>query len=270
MALYDLDGTATGSAVVSGSLGVLTSASGTISGSGGPLNAPSPVEHNIIETLIGAASLLASTQAVFNFSGFVQGSGEVRDLQAIDLAELLTGSGVLTGDLLKTVAISGAVLGRSSLVLSVPEPIYGVAIVTAFMDVIHVPLPICQTPHVTTTFPWGHQLTTGDLEICVANRAGPVGPVCITYTLYQVVRGCALIQKGPANRKPGNSRVGCYYATGTAGECGQPGLWAIKWSYQLTFGNPVVEKTCYFTVLDSVLKPVQGDTLQRICKYGWD
>jgi len=247
--LYDIDGTTVGQATAS---------------------AVMPLIHNIVDPLVGQATVTASTQAVFNMSGFLVGAGALIDASILDVAGLAVGSGSVTADLFRIVGIAGYLQGGSQVALSVPEPIFGVAVVSAYMEVIHVPPPVCETPWVTTTFRWGHQFGQGDLNICVVAAGGnPVSPVCMSYTLYQVVRGCQLRQVG-GSRKPVQTSVGCYYVTGTAGECGQPGLWALRWSYQRTSGDPMMEKLCYFTVMDSVLSPVPGDTLQRACKYGWD
>lgn len=266
MALIDLDGTLAGAAIIDGSLGVFADFAGSIVGSGAAMDAAIALDHEIVDPIVGGSDLSASTQAVFNMSGFVQGSGVVLDTRLIDLSGVVAGGSVLTGNLLRILALEGMTMGGSSLVLSVPEPIFGVGILTGYMEVTHVPLPICEIPPIHLSFPWGHQFTRGDLSLCFDGGR----PVCIHFTLYQVVRGCQLKQIGPLNRKPVLDDKNCYYATGTAGECGQPGLWAIKWRYQKTFGDPMVEKLCYFTVLDAVLSPVPGDTLQRACKYGWD
>lgn len=270
MALIDIDGTAVGSVTLTGPLAVSYGLGETMEGSGDPSTSTS-VLHEIPYTVTGAASVSANEQSVFNFSGFAIGSGDALDASIKDVDGVVTGSGSVTGDLVRIIGVQGATYGSSLASISVPEPIFGVAIVTAHMEVIHVGYPICETPQVQKSFRWGHQFGTGDLDICVTKGGNPLGPVCITFTMYQIQRGCQLLQKGPGGRRPvTTSRVGCYYATGTAGECGQPGLWMIRWRYQGTFGGPWVEKDCYFYVLDSVLCPVPGDTLVRECKYGWD
>ena len=269
MPLYDIDGTTVGQATLNGSLAVLAGLIESLGG-GSSASASTPLYHDIVDPLVGQANVTASTQAVLNMSGFLVGAGALIDARLLDLAGVAVGGGAVTANLLRIVGVAGYLQGGSQMALSVPEPIFGVAVVTAYMEVIHVPLPVCETPRVTTSFRWGHQFGRGDLDICVVAAGGnPVAPVCMSYTLYQVVRGCQLIQVG-GPRKPVQTGVGCYYTTGTAGECGQPGLWAIRWNYQRTPGDPVMEKLCYFTVLDSVLSPVPGDNLQRACKYGWD
>jgi hypothetical protein len=268
--LFDVDGTATGTAVVTGPLAVLAAISETIGGASSA-DTSAPISHVIVQTLTGFATVSADSQELFNVSGFVVGSGALIDGTLLDAAAVSFGSGVVSGNAVRIIGASGFTFGGSTIALSVPEPIFGVAVVTAYMEVIHVPFPVCLTPPVSTTFRWGQTLTRGDLAICIVDGFGnPLGPVCVSYTLYHIVRGCAQIQIGASGRKPATSSLGCYYVTGTAGECGQPGLWMVRWKYQRTFGAPVVEKECFFQVLDHVLGPVFGDTLQRECKYGWD
>lgn len=270
MPLYDIDGTTVGSATVDGSLTVFASLIESLGG-GSSVAAFAPLVHDIVDPLVGQANVSASTQAVFNMSGFLVGAGALIDARLLDVAGLAVGGSSVTANLLRIVGVAGYLQGSSQMALSVPEPIFGIAVLTAYMEVIHVPPPICQTPQITTTFRWGKTFTKGDLAICIVDRLGnPTGPVCVSYTLYHVVHGCAPIQVGATGRKPASSSLGCYYVTGTAGECGQPGLWMIRWKYQRSIGAPVVEKDCYFTVLDSVLSPVPGDTLLRNCQYGWD
>lgn len=270
MALIDVEGTAVGSAVLTAPLAVSYGLSGMVSG-GGSAGATGAIDHLIPYTLVGASNVSAFPQQVFNFSGLTGGSGTAIDARVLDVEGIASGSALVTGSLAMTMGLQGYAFGSSVTALSAPEPIYGVAVVTGFLEKICVPYPVCQTPQVHQRFRWGHQFGIGDLEICVTGKGGnPLGPVCINYTMYQIQKGCAPKQIGPSGRKPGNSRVGCYYATGTAGECGQPGLWVIRWRYQKTFGDGFIEKDCYFYVLDSVLCPVPGDTLPRVCKYGWD
>lgn len=270
MALIDIDATSTGVGDATASLAVLTSLSESVGGAGGS-NLSVGVMHNIPYLLLGGSNISGSSQATIDFSGYTGGSGDVIDARLLEASGLALGGSLASGSAVRVIGLSGYAIGSGTFGVSVPEPIYGVAIVTAYMEVIHVPLPICETPQVEKRFRWGHQFGRGDLDIHVIDSLGnPLGPVCISYTMYQLQKGCAPKQYGPSGRKPGTERVGTYYATGTAGECGQPGLWIIRWSYQRSFGESPVVKDCYFWVLDSVLCPVPGDTLPRNCKYGWD
>lgn len=268
--IIDLNEIVSGSSTSTGSLSILYAFSGSTGGSGNPSTFASLV--NVFQEVVsGTSTVTGSPEIVISFSGSVSGSGGPFDALTVDLEESTSGTSAVSGTLLGITSLSGVVLGQGTASLSAPDPVVGVAVVTGFMEVICTPLPICETPQVQNNFRWGHQLGPGDLTIQVTGRMGnPLGPVCISYTLYQIQRGCAPIQRGPSERHPGNSKVGSYYVTGIAGECGQPGLWLVRWRYQKTFGEAFQERDCYFYVLDSVLCPVPGDTIQRNCKYGWD
>jgi len=270
MALYDVDGTATGTATVSGTAAVVLAFGDTLTG-GSSADVPGILDVVPDEVLDGSSNVTGSVEILVNVSGLVQGSGEALDATVLDASGLIIGASPVTGDATRLLSVSGYSIGAGNFVVSVPEPIVGAAIVTAYMEVTKVPLPILEQPTVSLAFRWGYHFTRGDLQLQVLDgRGNPFGPVCVSYTLYQMQPGCALKQIGPSGRKPVNNGVGCYYVTGTAGECGQPGLWAVRWRYQRTFGAPAIEHDCYFRVVDSVSSPIPGDTLERYCKKGWD
>ena len=213
----------------------------------------------------GAGEVAGAGQWSTSLLGYVKGYGAVIDgREIVEAGVVIAGSGSVGARYARVSDIRGYASGSSAVTSSEPAPIRGIAVVAGFMEVICVPYPICQTPAVPSCFRWGHQFGPGDLQICLA------GAQCVSYTLYQIQKGCVPRQVGPSDRRPGKDGSGCYYATGTAGECGQPGLWLIRWTYQQSFGACLKEKDCYFYVLDSVLCPVGGDELPRVCKYGWD
>ncbi len=120
-------------------------------------------------------------------------------------------------------------------------------------------------------FRWNQTFGKGDLEICLRDRWGNQrGPVFIGYTMYVVTSTGVLHQVGPTDRKPAKADVGKFYVTGTAGENGQPGCWAVKWRYQRTYSEPMIEQVQQFRVLDAVLDCDRPDPVRRHCKYGWD
>lgn len=268
--VVDASGTVTGSATVDGSGAVYIALSETMSGSGDAGPPAAAVDLVASEALVGAATVQGDVGILVNVSGFLQGAGEAL-ATFLEADGIAIGGSLVTANAQRLIGISGYTLGSGIFGVSVPEPIYGIAVVTAHMEVDHVPPPVSDTVSVPC-FRWGHTFTRGGLTFKIRDgRGNPLGPVCVSYTLFQMQRGCqTLKQIGPSNRKPVQTSVGCYYVTGTAGECGQPGLWAVKWRYQRTYADPVVEKTCYFQVVDSVNCPIPGDTLDRNCKYGWD
>jgi hypothetical protein len=270
MALIDVDGMVLGSAALSGQLGNLVAFAGATSGSSDAA-ASIGIDHLLSEAVAGTALVSGAPGGLINLSGATSGASQVTYGSLSELAGTAAGASQLDGQLERIIELRGFAVGSSLVITSEPERILGIAVVSGFMEVICTPYPVCQTPQVQLYLRWGQQFGPDNLSICITgNQGNPLGPVCISYTLYQFQPGCALKQVGPSGRKPGNSSVGCYYATGTAGDCGQPGLWLIRWLYQKTFGSQFIERDCYFYVLDSVLCPVPGDTLPRACKYGWD
>lgn len=120
-------------------------------------------------------------------------------------------------------------------------------------------------------FRWNQTFGRGDLEICLKDRQGNQrGPVFIGYTMFMVSSTGILHQVGPTDRKPAQADVGKFYVTGTAGENGQPGCWAVRWRYQRTYSEPIIEQLQQFRVVDAVLDCDRPDHVRRHCKYGWD
>jgi len=181
-----------------------------------------------------------------------------------------SGTSSLTGNALKIVSMSALFSGFGNIGLSVPEPIFGFGILSGHAEVIHLPKPLCACTCSCppTAFSWMQDFQRGDLEICIIDRHGnPLKPAQVTYTLFQLVRGCQLVQVGCGERKPASSGFGRYYVTGTAGEGGQPGYWVVRWRFRRSFGEPCVEQDVNFQVQDAI---AAGDTTPRMCKYGWD
>lgn len=110
-------------------------------------------------------------------------------------------------------------------------------------------------------FKWGHLFQRGDLPIYITDTAGnPLDPHKIEYTLlYQPKKHyedrpavpCHPIIAGPCHRVPVQAAMGEYYATGCAGECGQPGQWYAKWVIQEYFQGPLLEDQFGFEVFDT-------------------
>lgn len=120
-------------------------------------------------------------------------------------------------------------------------------------------------------FRLGYMFTYGDLEFCVTDTSGnPLSPYIVTYTMFRVLPGGAVMQAGPSGKPGVMQKVGLYYAVGTAGENGQPGNWLVRWCYQRSFGGATTTVDFPFQVVDSISKPLFGDQTCRVVKYGWD
>lgn len=270
MPLYTLGGTVAGAGTATAGIGIKRPLTGVALGNGSASAPDSPV-HDLREHLTGTSTITASWQRVILFSGFPQGIGSLLDERLLMAGGTAAGAGTLTGTLLHIIGIGGSSVGRGTFRISVPEQIFGVGVLSAFMDVVHVPpiCPPCACP--PTQFRWLQTFQKGDLTIRLTDvRGNPVGPIFLAYTMFQVLPTGVLHQVGPTDRKPATASVGCYYVTGTAGEGGQPGCWAIRWRYQQRYGDPVVEQYQQFQILDAALARDPLDTTPRACKYGWD
>lgn len=102
-------------------------------------------------------------------------------------------------------------------------------------------------------FVWGHVFQRGDLPLFVTDFSGnPVGPYKVTYTMYFHPSNAACgFRVGPEDRTPVNVGTGEYYATGIAGQCGQPGTWCVVWKVQEVFEGPVISDKFCFQVFDA-------------------
>jgi hypothetical protein len=225
-------------------------------------------------TVSGAGSVTGTAYRKMIVSGRVEGDGALTLGHQLEAGGTLAGSGSVTGTLRVIKSVSGNVRGSGAVVLSYPEPLVGSGTLTAFMEVTRVPPSPCSSPTSpccpTLEFRWLQAFQKGDLTLSVVDNLGrPVGPVEVSYALFQVLPSCVLVPHGCGGRQPAMASLGVYYATGNAGEGGQPGLWLIRWSYRKSIGGPVIVQDVNFRVVDSILRHIPGDLTQRGCKYGW-
>jgi hypothetical protein len=190
------------------------------------------------------------------------------------LGGILAGAGAISGDPgLILPAIPLPMVGGGTLSDSIPLPMIGVGVLSGFLQVIRVPRPYCP-PRRVKVFRWGYILTRGDLELHVCDTSGnPFGPVVVLYAFYQIVHGGQRMLVGPPNRRPApdqsEGKPGRFYATGTAGELGQPGEWVVVWRYQRSWWTPTVTFEEHFRVVDEVASCDPWSRQGRHCKYGW-
>jgi len=99
---------------------------------------------------------------------------------------------------------------------------------------------------------WGHVFQRGDIPFYVTDLAGnPLSPYSVRYTMYFTPKnGTCPVRVGPEDRIPVQVDVGEYYATGVAGQCGQPGDWCVRWKAQEVFEGPTISDTFCFKVFD--------------------
>jgi len=118
---------------------------------------------------------------------------------------------------------------------------------------------------------WNQLLQITDLTLCLRDGNGPIHPVSVSYVMYyrRPDEDGSLRRAGPSIRYPVRASLGRFYATGRAGEFGQPGEWVIKWSFQRNHYDPVEHATHCFQVQDAVLRDCPCDITDRVSKTGW-
>lgn len=227
--------------------------------------------------LAGASGVAAGTSVVGGSagvlilsSGHASGQGTLAWNYLVDGAGIATGASSMTGAGFKYVTAVGRMLGTSRMVWSYPMPMRGRSVMVGHAEVVCVP-PLLRTNCTPPkTLRYLELIQRGDLAIYISDRQGPVSPVRVTYTMYWVRANGTRLQVGPADRIPARGAVGEFYATGRAGEQGQPGNWVIKWSFQYSFQSSVQTKEQCFCVKDAVLAADPRDTTVRVRKMGWN
>lgn len=252
MAIYDLSGSTTGA-------GIVTPITPTkIAVVGGTTIGSAPVDGTVTRNLI--------------VGGQAYGYGSIEDHLLVLGEGLATGASVAQGTLYRILPVQGKVIGSARLFESAPERIVGRANVNVSYIVDHIPCPI-ECPAAVPTLRWGQTLGVGDLMLAIRDLAGnPFAPIIVLYRLYQVLPGGGLLPVGDPNRRPAKcgKRLGVYYVTGIAGDCGQPGDWVVEWRWQRSTFAPTQMERRPFKVLDAVLDTSTPDGTCRVNKYGWD
>ncbi len=243
-------GTAAGQATVAGTAAVIRGAAGIAAGAA---------------TVVGAPGVLILV------TGFVNGDGEAVFNPYTDGAGTAAGAATVTGDALRIISVRGRVAGTSSFKwVGAPLPIHG----TSFLvgnPVVDRHLPAIRAiVSPSKSFRYLQGFRRGDLPVYICDRSGPVSPVWIRFTLYRVLVDGSRWRKGPAQRAPAQGQVGEYYATGRAGESGQPGDWVIVWEFRRNLQSATQSKEMEFQVLDAALAADPRDVTVRCRKYGWN
>ncbi len=248
MAFVDLDGTLDGVGDLSGTLGVWPFLSGSLDGAGD----------------------LESTQGLIVtvlFGGQTYGEGDLSFTWDVFLDGVLDGTGGLSGTLTLIQGFSGSVYGAGDLHDILPLPMVGTGNLVGILEILQTPRPICP-PECLAKFGYLQPVGQG-LKLCLRDARGNViTPMQISYSFYEVLHGGYKQLRGPGSRVPARDACGCYYATGIAGECGQPGTWVIHWSWQVAPGLPYECFEQSFLVQDAAsANPCDPN---RIKKYGWN
>lgn len=222
----------------------------------------------------GATALSTSTvKLTIAFSGQVEGSTVLYDQTVHDLSGALTGGTTLSTPSVRLLrSLFGSIVGSTILAESYPVPVHGRTTLSQALLTVDKVAPAIHacTCDPGKVFHWLHEFSRNDLTLFLTDpaRNARISPFEVTFTLFRIVNGFP-IQAGPANRRPVMQDVGEYYATGKAGEFGQPGDWQIRWTIRRSFNDTTVNETQSFRVVDVISDPIPGDPTCRQTKYGW-
>lgn len=262
-----LAGTVTGQATVSGDAN--PQGAGTVTGSSTVTG--DPASTYFVESYVEGGSNLTPAAGIQRLgSGTVEGSSNldwdyfVNGAGQVDSQATVTGSGV------RTVLVRGYIHGTSQFLWAgAALPIYGHTTLVGEPVVDHPLPPVRAIVAPPKSFRYLQLLQRGDLPIYICDSVGPVSPVWVGFTMYQVLPCGARRRVGPFQRTPAKGTVGEFYATGRAGESGQPGQWVIVWDWRHYFNGAVQSKEMEFQVLDAVAAACPRDVTVRCRKYGW-
>lgn len=287
MAVVDGAGTTSGSATVSG-IGVLFAVlaglivgqatvegdmnphgAGTVYGVATPSGAATTSYHTS-SSVSGGSSTTAEAGVLRLSSGTTSGSGTLDWDYFVNGAGQSNGQATVSGAGFRTVIARGRIIGTGSLLWSVPLPIYGKATMVGEPVVDHHLPAVRAIVAPPKSFRYLQLLQRGDLPIYICDSSGPVSPVWVGFTMYQVLPCGARKRVGPFQRTPAKGLVGEFYATGRAGETGQPGNWVIVWEWRHNFNGVLQNKEMEFQVLDAVAAADPRDVTVRCRKYGWN
>lgn len=216
--------------------------------------------------------VVLSTNHVILCSATARGYGRLTIGQIL-ASGTVVGTGTLIDPAILIIWQSGTAVGHGQLLWNGPSVIRGTGTLLAYMEVAQAPRSIhhrpCNVP-CNPRFRWGQELSLGDLTLHLKDLDDtPFIPYLVNYTLYYVHRGGWAQQIGATGRTPVLSSHFGFYATGFAGEGGQPGTWRIKWQWQRAVGVPLEEFSYDFCVKDAVLAHEHRDTTPRVRKFGW-
>lgn len=188
-----------------------------------------------------------------------------------DGAGVAAGSSVASGSTTSILNGRGRVLGTSSMAYSQPFTARGSSAMSAAVQVERVSPPINSATTPPKTFKWLQLLQKGDLGVLITEYGDPVIPVYISFRMLQVRSDGSRQPVGPQSRTPVRcNNFGWFYATGLAGEGGQPGNFVIEWRFQKSTGYPVYVAEQEYRVHDAVLAQNPRSLLDRKVKFGWN
>lgn len=250
---------------------VLYDASGTASGSSTATSAVT-VNFHMSGDAQGSSSGSGSCRINFILGGFAQGTSFADDGLVTDASGDAQGSSsAVVASTVVEMTATGHVFGSSFAKYIQPLPALGSSSLAAHAVVERPKPPINAAVAPPKTFKWLQLLQRGDLPLYLCDgQGGRVGATYVRYRLIRVRPDGSRQNVGPQEKTPVQGMVGEYYATGLAGETGQPGRWIIQWTYQVSPDDPLSTVEMPFLVTDAVSAPNPRSVLDRKVKFGWN
>lgn len=217
----------------------------------------------------GASSFAGQGVSIQLTSAVYQGSSAFSWDYIADAAATALGASTSSASAVAAVGTGGIFQGGSSFLYSELIPIQGASFL-AVTEVVDVQFPPVKAVTMgPKTFLWLQTMQRGDLSVFIHDGRNAIRPVKVAYNLAQLRPDGSRKYVGPQYRAPVSGSLGEFYATGRAGESGQPGRWVIEWLFQRAPHSDVQIVEMHFQVLDAAAVGDPREQLDRKIKYGW-
>lgn len=247
----------------------IVDASGSASGIGTVVGTAAQLYH-FLGSALGTSVSIGRAGIISLWTGRAIGVGQLSYFPYIDVTGQSVGSVIVVGTVYRTSYLTGSVNGTGTLSLTVPNPIEGLSGASAYLTVERVKPPLDSKLVPQKTLRYLQNLQQRDLPLYLSSKNNPTTPYKVSYNLYQIASTGIRVIIGPSNRQPSIGKPGEYYATGRAGEFGQPGKWLIVWQFQRTYQSAVQVVHMCFMVKDATAAKDSLDVTIRCKKFGWD
>lgn len=243
---------------------------GTASGVSTPSGAAA-ITHHVSSSVSGGSATTSAAGTLYLGSGLIEGTSLLDWDYFVNGGGQSDGQATTTGSGFRIINGGGRIVGVGQFLWAgAPLPIRGTTTMVGEPVVDHHLPAIRAIVSPPKSFRYLQWFQRGDLPVYICDRAGPVSPVWVRFTMYQVLPCGARKVVGPNRRVPVQGEVGEFYVTGRAGETGQPGNWVVLWEYRRNLQSATQSKEMEFQVLDAVLAADPRDVTVRHRKYGWN
>lgn len=220
-------------------------------------------------TFTGASTFSAQGGTIQLTSALVQGFSSFSWDYVSEAAATVLGASTSSASAVAAIGVGAFFQGGGHFLYSELLPIQGASFL-AVAEVVDAHLPSVKAITMgPKTFLWLQSMQRGDLSVFIHDGRNAIRPVKVAYNLAQLRPDGSRKYVGPQYRTPVSGSLGEFYATGRAGESGQPGRWVIEWLFQQTPQSDVQIVEMHFRVLDATAVGDPREQLDRKIKYGW-